>query len=91
MEVQNAQPQVQTEQPAEAAPQAPASPLPPVDEVPSEIAAVEPAQSEVPTIEEPVVEDRLAFNCKTCGGEGLIGDPAGQHERCTACDGTGKQ
>lgn len=99
MEVTNAEPQVQTELPIEAAPQPPAVPMPPVDgaetEMPSEPVApdapTEPVEEEKLAIEEPVLpEDRTAFNCKVCNGEGLIGDPAGQHEFCIACNGTGK-
>jgi DnaJ-class molecular chaperone len=36
-------------------------------------------------------EDRSAFNCSQCNGEGLVWDEgAKRHERCPACGGTGK-
>lgn len=36
-------------------------------------------------------EDRSAYNCSSCNGEGLIWhDGANRHERCPACAGTGK-
>lgn len=31
-----------------------------------------------------------SFNCEPCKGEGLIGDPAGEHSICANCNGTGK-
>lgn len=37
------------------------------------------------------VEDRSAFNCSTCNGEGLVWDEgAKKHDRCPVCGGTGK-
>lgn len=36
-------------------------------------------------------EDRSAFNCGSCGGEGLVWhDGVKRHERCSACGGSGK-
>lgn len=96
MDIQNAEPQVQEQPPVneEVAPSIPAAPTPPVEEAPVEPTPevpVEPTEAEVSPVEEPALpEDRSAFNCKPCGGEGLIGDPAGQHEFCVACNGTGK-
>lgn len=36
-------------------------------------------------------EDRSAYNCGSCNGEGLIWDEASNtHKRCNSCGGTGK-
>lgn len=46
---------------------------------------------EVKNADEEVEEDRSAFNCGTCRGEGLIWhEGAKRHERCPSCGGTGK-
>lgn len=38
-----------------------------------------------------VEEDRSAFNCGTCNGEGLVWhEGVNKHERCGSCGGTGK-
>lgn len=31
-----------------------------------------------------------SFNCTSCNGEGLLGDPSGIHQVCPECNGTGK-
>lgn len=83
--------QVQPQQPI--APQQPAAPVDP--NVPQ--APVEPVAPEVPSepiapqqpAAEPVApkkEDRSAFNCPSCGGEGL----KDQFTLCPQCNGTGK-
>jgi DnaJ-class molecular chaperone len=59
--------------------------------------ATQPLTPEVqePTVEEDVVqeqtEDRAAFNCTSCNGEGLVFHVgANRFERCPVCSGTGK-
>lgn len=49
-----------------------------------------PSQEIGGTGEEKALAGREAFNCPDCLGEGLRGDPAGEHEVCITCKGTGK-
>lgn len=41
-------------------------------------------------VKEENTEDRSAYNCSSCGGEGLVKDERGTDTRCLQCSGTGK-
>jgi DnaJ-class molecular chaperone len=57
------------------------------DKVPE---GVQVAKTEVQAADQ-VAEDRSAYNCQTCNGDGLVYHAgAFRHERCPNCGGTGK-
>jgi len=58
----------------------------PVEETPK----VETPVVEQPKVEEEVVNDRSAYNCPTCKGEGLVKDSRNVDVLCGNCAGTGK-
>lgn len=57
-----------------------------------------PKEPEQPKVEKPKkekvqveeAEDRSAFNCPTCKGEGIVIGGFNKHEKCPDCLGTGK-
>lgn len=72
-------------------PNIPVAPQPPVDPTPAP-EAPQPAQTRGRKAQDttrPKQEDRSAFNCPDCGGEGLK-DGNNQFANCPRCGGTGK-
>lgn len=74
-------------------PQSPVAPVPPVPDAPETPAAQQAASPKPskakPGFTVPKEDDRSAYNCPDCGGEGLK-DGNNPYEICPRCKGTGK-